>query len=190
MLTNLLTHIKKYVSLTDVEEDIIRNSLVTISLSNKVHLLKAGQICHDHYFVLKGCLRMYAVTEKGSEHTLQFAIENWWISDYMSMEKGSPASFNIQAVEDANIACLDKNNEQILFKKVPQLEHYFRIMHRRAFAAAQHRIHYIYSLTGAERYHHFSNTYPEFVQRIPLYMLASFLGFTPEFISKIRAQKK
>ena len=129
------------------------------------------------------------MSDRGTEQIIQFAIDNWWLSDYMSFDKQTPSGFYIQAVEDTELLCLDRSTQEQLFKKVPQLESYFRIVFQRAYAASLVRIQYIFCLTKEERYHHFNNAYPEFVQRIPQYMLASFLGFTPEFLSKTRAKK-
>jgi CRP/FNR family transcriptional regulator len=106
----------------------------------------------------------------------------------MSLESGKPSHFNIQAIENSEVAILDKKIQEELFAAIPQLERYFRMILQRSYAASQIRIKFIYSLSGEERYHQFNASFPEFVQRVPQYMLASYLGFTPEFLSKIRAK--
>jgi CRP-like cAMP-binding protein len=148
-----------------------------------------GQVCNACYFVVKGCLRMYTIPDNGTEQIVQFGIDNWWICDYTSFDSQKPSMFNIQAVEPSTLIYIDKKSQEELFAKVPKLERYFRLILQRAYSATLMRVHYIFTSTGEARYHHFNSLFPEFVQRIPQYMLASYLGFTPEFLSKIRAKK-
>lgn len=190
MYEKLFTHIRKLVSLSAEEEKILSPFLQYKELKKKDHLLKEGQICNANHFVVNGCLRMYFTTDDAVEQIIQFGIDNWWITDYMSAGNGQPSKFYIQAVEDAVVIVLNKEKQEELFLQLPQLERYFRLILQKAHAAAIMRIHYIFDQSGEERYHHFSKSFPEFVQRIPQYMLASYLGFTPEFLSKIRAKKK
>ena len=186
---NLFLHIKKFVPLTQLEEGILQSYFKSKSVKKKEHLLKEGQKCTANYFILKGCLRMYYITETGTEQIVQFAIDNWWLTDYSSLDSGKPSQFNIQAVENTEVAILDNEIQEELFKKIPALERYFRIILQKAYAASVMRLRYIFTQSGEERFHHFNNSFPEFVQRVPQYMLASYLGFTPEFLSKIRAKK-
>ena len=116
-------------------------------------------------------------------------MENWWITDYTSLESRQPSGYFIQAVEDSEIAVLTKANREILFQQIPQLERYFRLLLQRMHAANLMRIQYLFDLSVEERYRQFNARFPEFVQRIPQYMLAVYLGFTPEVLSKIRAKK-
>lgn len=189
MFTTLLQHLKKYISLTAEEEETIKSYLEISTVANKEYILQQGQICQANYFIAKGCIRKYFTTDQGTEQIIQFAIDNWWITDYTSMDFQQPSLYTIQAVEESEVIILKRSVEEELFRKVPALERYFRIILQRAFAASLNRIHYIYTFSGEERYRHFSNAFPEFVQRVPQYMLASYLGFTPEFLSKIRARK-
>ena len=159
------------------------------TVRKKTLLFKEGQICTANYFIVKGCMRMYTVGADSAEQIIQFGIDNWWITDYLSMNSGQPSPFFMQAVEDTELAVFPLKLQEELFAKVPAMERYFRIILQRANAAAQMRVHYIFNLSGKERYLHFMNVVPEFAQRIPQYMLASYLGFTPEFLSKIRAGK-
>jgi CRP/FNR family transcriptional regulator len=189
MYSNLFSHIRKFVSLTAEEEQVLSQHLQHQAVKKKEHLLKEGKVCHAQYFILKGCCRMYLVNEKGVEQTTQFGIENWWLADFMSFLNQSPSQFNIQAIENMEVACWDRKSEETLFEQIPQLERYFRIVLQKSNAASQWRIRYLFTQAGDERYHHFNKLYPEFVQRVPQYMLASYLGFSPEFLSKIRAGK-
>lgn len=185
----LQLHIKKFISIDDDELFAIMNFFQPMQLKKKQNLLVEGNICHSNYFVITGCLRLFFINEKGVEQTIQFAIENWWLADYTSLAKQQASTFNIQAVEKSEILALTFNKQEEMLQQFPQMERYFRLMHQRAHAAAQFRIRGLYSLSGEERYHQFNNHYPEFVQRIPQYLLASFLGFTPEYLSEIRNKK-
>lgn len=189
MTHNLLSHIQKHTSLTDRHAAIVADAVKPISLRKKEYLLEAGLVCDANYFVVKGCLRMFIVNDDGDEQVVQFAIENWWLTDYFSLKGQKPAQFSIQAVEDSDVLALEVSGQEALFEQVPVLERYFRRVLEKAYSAQLMRIHYIFSLSGGERYQHFSTMFPEFIQRVPQYMLASYLGFTPEFLSKIRAKK-
>ncbi len=189
MFTSLKQHIKKYISFNDEDFSNIFDFFQHIPLKKKENLLVEGKICHANYFVVQGCLRLFFINEKGVEQTIQFAIENWWLSDYTSFEKQQPATFYLQAVEKSNVLALTYNKQEEMLQQFPQMERYFRLMHQRANAAAQFRIKGLYNLSGEERYHQFYKRYPEFVQRVPQYLLASFLGFTPEYLSEIRSKK-
>ncbi|PJJ58606.1 Crp/Fnr family transcriptional regulator [Hymenobacter chitinivorans] len=188
MYAPLLAHIARYVALTESEEALLCSYLRVQTIGRKDHLLREGQVCAANYFVLQGCLRTYLVSEKGTEQTILFGIENWWLTDYASLDTGQASQFNIQAVEATQVVVLAQDVQEEVFRRLPPLERYFRLVLQRAAAAALFRIKFLYSMSGEERYRHFSHAWPGFVQRVPQYMLASFLGFTPEFLSKIRAK--
>jgi CRP-like cAMP-binding protein len=189
MISAFLIHIRKFVSLTLEEEKILSGYVQEKEIANKEHLLKAGQVCDAYYFVAKGCVRMYVSTDAGNDHIVQFGIDGWWISDYTSFDTQKPSLFNLQALEVSYVIIIEKKIQEELFEKVPKLERYFRLILQRAYTATLMRVHYIFTSSGEERYRHFNRLFPDFVQRIPQYMLASYLGFTPEFLSKIRAKK-
>ena len=189
MFTSLKQHIQKYIRFNDEDFSNIFDFFQHIPLKKKENLLVEGKVCHANYFVVQGCLRLFFINEKGVEQTTHFAIENWWLADYTSFERQKPSAFFIQAVEASNVLMLHYKDQEILLQQHPKMERYFRLMHLRANAASQFRIRSLYSLSGEERYHQFNERYPEFVQRIPQYLLASFLGFTPEYLSEIRSKK-
>jgi CRP/FNR family transcriptional regulator len=189
MYDNLLQHVHKFVPLTEAEAAQFMPYLQNRIVQKKEYLLKEGQVCDAVYFVSEGCLRQYYLNDNGTEQIIQFAVENWWMSDYISLEDRKASDFNIQAIEKSSIFYISYKDQLALFEKLPKLERYFRLVVQRAYAASLVRIQYLFTLTGEERYHHFQQSYPAFVQRIPQYMLASYLGFTPEFLSKIRARK-
>jgi CRP-like cAMP-binding protein len=184
-----IDHVRKFVPLSDAEANSLLEFVEFATVKKKEMLVKEGKVCTGNYFVLKGCLRSYFLNDLKAEQITQFAIENWWLSDYMSYETGRPSSFFIQAIEPSEVLIVRRNMQDEMFETLPQMERYFRIIIQKAYAASQMRIRYIYGMTGKERYLHFSNLFPEFIQRIPQYMLASYLGFSAEFLSKIRAAK-
>lgn len=189
MYSNLFKHINKFIDLNEDEEQILISLLKSVAVKKKSFLLEEGQVCRDNYFIVKGCFRLYFLDIKGAEQTIQFAIENWWLTDYTSYQNQTASNFYIQAVENTEAVIIEYHQQEELFKKLPKLERYFRMVLQRAHSASQMRIKYFFSMTAEERYHHFNKLFPEFVQRVPQYMLASYLGFTPEFLSKIRAKK-
>jgi len=188
MYAPLLAHIARYVSLTPAEAETLLSYLKPQTLARKEFLLTEGQVCPANYFVLRGCLRTYLLNEKGGEQTTQFGIENWWLTDYASFDNHTPSQFFIQAVENTEVVVFERRVQEEVFRCVPPLERYFRILLQKSAAAAQFRIKFLFSLSGEARYHHFNDAFPGFVQRVPQYMLASYLNFTPEFLSKIRAK--
>jgi len=189
MNTGLAAHIKRYVDLTAGEATTLFGYTRPLEIKKKSFLLKEGQVCKTNYFVEKGCLRLFFTDEKGVEQTTQFAIENWWITDYASLCSQAPSHFHIQAVEHSSIIAIDEPTRDELFAKLPQLERYFRQVLEKSYGAFQWRIKYIYSFSKEEMYEHFSTSFPGFVQRVPQYMLASYLGLTPEYLSEIRKKK-
>jgi CRP/FNR family transcriptional regulator len=190
MYQPLINHIQKFVQLTVDEEALLVTYLKYQELGKKMYLLGEGDVCHAQHFVVEGCLRMYFIKETGTEQITQFGIDNWWISDYTSFTLHSPSQFYLQSVQRSKIIILTKDKQDELLNQLPKLERYFRSIYQRAYAAAQTRLIFFTDLSGEEKYHHFASRFPNFVQRIPQYMLASYLGLTPEFLSKVRAKKK
>lgn len=183
----LLQHIEKLITLEPSEIDILESCLSTSTIKKKELVLQEGQVCNTLYFIIKGCMRQYIINSKGSEQTLQFGIENWWITDYLSYHNHIPSHFYIQAVEKSEVIALEKSTLDTILIQIPKLERYFRIVAQKSFGAAQMRIKFLFTMSAEERYHHFYGLHPEFVQRVPQYMLASYLDFSAEFMSKIRA---
>lgn len=183
---NFINHLRKYVSLTSVEVETLSTYVKLKTFKKKDLLLREGQISNANYFVEKGLLRMYFNSEKGIEQVTHFALENWWLADYMSLMMQSPSHFNIQAIEDSEIVIIENLNQDELFEKLPQLEKYFRIIMQRANAASQMRVKYFQEQSKEENYRTFVAQFPSFIQRIPQYMLASYLGVTPEYLSELR----
>lgn len=186
MYPNFIQHIKRYVSLTDSQASGLLQHIKPLTLKKKEFLLHEGQTCRYNYFVEQGCLRMFFVNDKGTEQIVQFALESWWIADYMSFGMQGPSHFSIQAIEASQVVGIAYSQQDELFKQLPQLERYFRLMMQRAYAAAQMRVKFFHDFTKEESYMHFIRMFPEFAQRIPQYMLASYLDITPEYLSELR----
>jgi len=190
MFDLLFEHLARFVRISETEREILLAKLRYKKVSKKEFLLKQGQICSGNYFVLSGCLRLYSITETGTEQILQFAIPGWWISDYHSFQNNIPSTYTIQAVEDAEIAIITRSDADELFQQIPVLNNYFRLLMQRAYTAALRKMELLLVTSAEDRYFQFVKNYPDFVQRVPQYMIASFLGFTPEFLSMLRAKVK
>lgn len=184
----LKEHLKKFIEFGDSDINGILKFFNTRIFSKKENLLEEGHICRYHYFVINGLLRKFFINEKGMEQTTEFAIETWWITDNIAYEHKLSTSFYIQAVEKSEVLYISQENQERLLVEFPIMERYFRFVYQRAYAAAQMRVKYLFSLSKEEFYHQLVSKQPEFVQRVPQYLIASFLGFTPEYLSKIRKQ--
>ena len=192
MATNypgFIAHIRRYVDISNDEVLILEKYLQPMELKRREFLLREGDVCSSNYFVEKGCLRMFFNNDKMVEQTTQFAIEDWWLSDYFSFARQTPSEYAIQAVEKSVVVAIDYQLQDKLFSEVPQMERYFRIMMQRALSASQLRVKMIYQLSKEEMYRHFNRSYPQFFQRVPQYMIASYLGLTPEYMSELRKKK-
>ena len=151
-------------------------------------VVQNGDVCKYESFVLSGCLKAFYIDNEGQEHVLMFAIENWWIADLGSFIGQTPADLNIQCVENCELVQIHYNDLQELYLDIPKLERFFRIIIQKAFVAAQKRIINNFTLPAVDRYLQFRDKYPLIEQRVPQYMIASYLGITKEFLSKIRSQ--
>jgi len=190
MSEQLISHLTKYIEIDSEDIPLILAYFQHVRLHKKENILEEGQICKANYFVVKGCIRLFFVNEKGVEQTTQFAIENWWLTDHFAFQNHQISGFYIQAVENTDLIALSLQSQEELFIQFPQMEKYFRLIYQRAYAASQLRMKYQYDFSREELYHHFNDRFPEFIQRIPQYLLASYLGFTPEYLSEIRKKKR
>ena len=186
MYPNLIKHIRRFIKFDDADALILMKYIQLHDLKRKEYLLMEGQICRSYYFVEKGCLRMFFINDKTTEQITQFALDGWWISDYFSFMDEKPSAYYIQSIEKSKILAIDKHLLEDLLNELPMLERYFRIVMERALAASQLRAKYLYEMTKEEFYIHFTKSFPEFVQRVPQYMIASYLGLTPEYVSELR----
>ncbi|MCA9735518.1 Crp/Fnr family transcriptional regulator [candidate division KSB1 bacterium] len=155
-------------------------------IKRKQFLLREGEICKYTCFVSKGCLRSYSTDEKGNEHVIQFAIEDWWISDLYSFLTAEPATYNIDALEDSEVLLIEKNSQEDLCAQIPAFERFFRLLLQNNYIANHRRITAALSATAEKRYLTMLATYPHLVERLPQHQIASYLGITPESLSRIR----
>lgn len=188
-MEKLFDHINKFCQPSKSDLVLIQNSLSKIKVKKKEHLLTSGHTCHYKYFILQGCMRSYFVNSKGAEQIVNFAIEDWWMTDYDSFINQDLSQLNIQAIEDCTVLRLSKSDFVQLTIQSPALNTYFRTILEKRHIADQRRIQFMFNLSGEEMYDTFFEHNATFIQRIPQYMLASYLGFTPEFLSKIRKKK-
>jgi CRP-like cAMP-binding protein len=176
------------IELTEEEKEISKSFFIPKKLRKKQYLLQEGDPCKYVAFVEKGMLRSYTVDDKASEHIVQFAFEGWWIADQYSFLTGEPSVYNIDALEDSELLLLTKTAEEEMLKKIPKMDRYFRILLQNSLIATQRRLISSLSHTAEERYIELVQFSPTIPQRVPQHMMASYLGITPETLSRIRKQ--
>lgn len=186
MLEQFKKHLDKFINISDAEFAEITGYFQVEILKKKEYLLTEGQVCKASYFVLKGILRKFFINEKGVQQTTEFAIENWWMTETFSYINQTPTEFYIQAVQPAEVLVIRHNAHDELLEKHPVMEKYFRMVYQKAYAAAQMRVKMLYEHSREELYRQFLKNQPVFLQRVPQYLVASYLGFTPEYLSEIR----
>ncbi|MBL4905352.1 MAG: Crp/Fnr family transcriptional regulator [Flavobacteriaceae bacterium] len=180
--------INTYVSLTKEEEAIILSTVTYRQYLKGQYVVQQGDICKQSGFIIAGCTRTFYADDEGQEHIVMFSFENWWASEIGSFVSQTPSDYNVHCIENTELIQLSYENQEVLFKKVPKLERFFRLVLETAFVSAQKRIVRNFTLTAKERYVYFKMQHPEMEQRIPQYMVASYLGITKEFLSKIKGQ--
>jgi CRP-like cAMP-binding protein len=184
----LLEYINKFVSLTLEEETILRSKIVHRRYLKDQYIAQQGDICKSANFIISGCTKTFYMDPEGQEHIVMFSIEDWWTSDLGSFITQAPGDFNVQCLEVTHLIQFTHDNIEELYRQIPKLERLFRKIIERAFVASQKRIIRNFSLTAKERYQIFKQTFPEIDQRVPQYMIASYLGISKEFLSKIKSQ--
>lgn len=188
MFELLRTHIEKRVHLTDEEFEISAKYFIPKKLKKHQFLLNEGQVCTHIGFVNSGCLREYRIDNKGNEHIIQFAIEDWWVSDLNSFLSGLPATYNIEVLHDSELLLLEKSSREQLLNACPKMERFFRILLESNYIATHQRVVASLSDSAEERYLKFIKTYPELYEKIPQHYIASYLGITPQSLSRIRKE--
>lgn len=185
----LIKNLSKHVQLTSEEEDIILSLFTPRKFRKHQYVLQEGDVCRHETFIVSGLTRTYEVNDKGQEMVMQFGPTDWWVGDLYSFLTDTPSKVNIDCLEDSETLQITKANQEILFQKVPKMERHFRIMMKKAYISAINRISSAMSKSAAERYQEFLERYPLIEQRVPNHQIASFLGITPQSLSRIRGRK-
>lgn len=186
MHERLLHHFSRQITLSDQDIALIDAVVQERTLKAREFLLREGDICRYEAFILSGCLRKYCVDEAGHEVNLQFAVEDWWISDLASFTEERPSSLFIQALEPSAVLLIQHADKEQLFQKIPGMERVFRLLIQRSQCSLQDRFVSILTRPAEARYLEFLDRYPQIPLRVPQHHIASFLGMTPEFLSKVR----
>lgn len=174
---------------TNLKEDEIQiiESLATLKkIRKKQFLLKEGDVNRFHTFILNGCMRIYTLNNHGAEHIIKFAVEDWWVSDRESLLHGTPATMNIDAIEDTDVLQWSNDNMELLFSQIPEFDRLFKKLLSKALNASTERINILISCSAEERLEAFIKKYPDVLNRVPQHMIASFLGITRETLSRVR----
>lgn len=187
-LQALFDYINKFITLTPEEELLLASKIKVKKFLKNQLVVQNGEVCRFENFVLSGALKTFFIDEEGHEHIIALSIENWWVADMDSFVNREPAELNVQCIEPSTLAQISYEDLQYLYITIPKLERFFRLIIQNGFIAAQKRIITNHSLPAKERYLAFVQKYPAMEQRFPQYMIASYLGITKEFLSKIRQQ--
>ncbi len=183
---SILQNIERYVSLSDDEKKRLIAIIRTTKIKKRQFIDQPGYVCQYRNYVVKGAFRSYFIDDEGKEHTIQIAIEDWFVSDFYSYITQTPATLFVEAMEDSTIFQMTYDDIEGLCKEIHGLSEYFRISTERAFAFSRKRALSNLSMTAEERYKELLDRYPTIVRRVPQKVIASYLGMTPEFMSKIR----
>lgn len=186
MIKPIIDYLENHLPLTEEEKSVVEEIFKERRVKRRQFILQEGDVCKYNTFVVEGCFRMYMVDEKGKEHNLQFAVENWWIGDIGSFHSGKPSRLYIEAMENSIILQCKKEDQLKLVINHPKFNQIFRVLAENAMVSLQNRILQNISSTAEERYLDFVERYPHFFNRISNVQIASYLGVTPEFLSAIR----
>lgn len=187
-MSKLLQNISIHVSLTPEEEILLLSKIETKQFKAKTILLSSGEIANSTYFVNSGILRSFNINDNIIEHVLHFACEGWWIGDMYSYISEKPGNLFIEVLEDAEVVVISKENHQELYNEIPKLERFFRILAENSLVAHQERLMDNLSLSAEERFEKMCKKYPTLIQKVAQKHLASYIGVTPEFFSKMKAR--
>ncbi len=182
----LLDYFNKAMPLNEEERALVITSFQPRLYRKRQYVLQEGDVCKHFNFVVRGCLRMYAIDEKGNMHILQFAQENWWVTDMGSFYRKEASLLNIDALEDTMVLQINFENLTGLYNKAPKFNRIFRVLIENSNIALQNRLLQNISISAEERYLSFLKTYPNLANRLPQTQIAAYLGITPEFVSRIR----
>ena len=179
-------YLDQKISLSNDEKELIRSVSILKKLRKKQYLLQEGDVWKYHAFITKGCMRTYAVDDKGLEHIIYFGIENWWIGDRESLFTHTPSKLNIDAIEDSEVVLFTNPNFEMICSTIPSFRDMIHAIISKSLNVNQNRVLSNISKTAEEKYVDFIQRYADFAIRIPQSMIASYLGIKPETLSRIR----
>ena len=182
----LFSHIEQKVSLTDQEREDIYRHFTPKFLLKKQYLLSEGEVCRHMAFVCSGLLKTYHIDEKGIEHISLFGWEGWWLSDFSSFLTGIASVSFIDAIEDASLLLISRENYEALTLRVPKMDRYFRILYQNSIVTKERRLRNSVTYLASERYLEFVESNQQIIDRIPQNFIASYLGIAPETLSRIK----
>ncbi|MFT5963846.1 MAG: CRP-like cAMP-binding protein [Flavobacterium sp.] len=188
MYGQLAKSIGEKVVLSIEEFELCKTFFIPKKIRKKQTLLLEGDVCTYNTFIEKGVLRSYTIDEKGNEHIVQFGFEGWWITDLSSYLTGANSTYTIEAIEDSELLLLTTAAREELMVQLPAFERYQRLLLQNAYIALQARVNSALNLTAEEKYLKLTASYPNIIARVPQHMVASYLGLTPETLSRIRKQ--
>lgn len=188
-IKNLVSYFDRYLSLSDEESRALTSRLTERKIKRKQYILQEGDLCKYFTYVVEGCLKMYGVDKSGTEHNLLFAAENDWITDLDSLHKERPSKLCIEAIEPTTVLLISKGDLWYLYTHHPNFNRNFRVIIEDKYIELQNRLLQTFSTTAYERYESFLEQYPNLSNRLPNTQIASYLGITPEFLSKIRNER-
>ena len=186
----LIRNLSRFVILGNDDIQIIQSLFTKKKFRKRHYILQEGDVSRWETYVVTGLSRTYEVDEKGLEHVIQFGPEDWWVGDLFSFLTETPTKFNVDCLEDTEVLQIAKADLELLYQKVPAVERYFRIIVQNAYIASVNRISSSLQKTAEERYHEFIARYPQIEQRVPNHQIASYLGITPQSLSRIRSSSK
>ncbi|HEY0262498.1 MAG TPA: Crp/Fnr family transcriptional regulator [Chitinophagales bacterium] len=181
-------NVSRYVSFSEEELNLFNSLLEYKKVPKKAVLLREGQVCNFEAFILRGCVMKYYINENGAEVVIQFAIEDGWMGDISSFSEQKPSVLYIETMEECEMFLLSPKTKEELLAKVPKFERVFRILIQRHLTAMQNRLYITIAKTAQEKYLEFINQYPTIPNRVAQHHIASYLGISPEFLSKVRAK--
>lgn len=186
MHKTLIHNIEEIVPLKEADILLIEDAFKPVHLKKKQFLLQKGEACNHMRFVAEGCLKLYRIDDTGKEHILQFGIGGWWVNDLYAYLTQKPATFFIEAITDSTVLQVHRDQLNKLYDKIHMMDRFFRIKTQNGYVALQERTINSMSQSADERYFDFIGRYREMEQQIPQYMIASYLGITPEHLSTLR----
>lgn len=182
----LFMHLEKKIQLTAADKEIVKAYFIPKILKKKQFLLQEGTVCRHLAFVVSGLLKTYTIDEKGNEHVNQFSPEGWWTSDMNSFFRIQPADYTIDALEDATLLIITVEDFENMTLQVPNMDRYFRLLFQNSLITKERRLVTAHVLTAEEKYRQFLENYPNLINRLPQNLIASFLGLSPETVSRLK----